>query len=72
MKQDNIECGTNAKCKKCGGPAKCEYLGDLTKGPDYYDTYRHTCQQCGWYEDYTVFAGGSGGTPYSRCPECFK
>jgi hypothetical protein len=63
------------KCKKCGGPAKCECLGDLTRGPDHYDTYRHTCldPKCGWSEDFDVFAGGAGsGTPFSRCPECHK
>lgn len=65
--------GVELRCKRCSGPAKCKYLGDLTRDTDYYDTYEHTCldHKCGWRECFTVFAGGAGAsTPFSRCPEC--
>jgi hypothetical protein len=67
-------------CSACGGPIKCEYVGD-TGSVDHYYTFRHTCILCEHEETFDAFSCGGQETiedvkRYERgeapccCPGC--
>lgn len=61
------------KCPKCGGPARCFYIGD-SGGYDYYDDFCLKCgdKRCGHEEGGTVFSTGYSGGLGVLCPFCDK
>jgi len=68
----------NNVCSKCGGPIKCEYVGDMG-AVDHYFTWKHYCQNpnCAHVQEFENFGcsgqAGRGDDEVSlagNCPGC--